>query len=757
MPDPAVVVDDRHRLVWVNAAMESFLGLPRNEILGRTCHSLIHGTDEPVGNCPLRRLSGPVARETVEVGVPGRGACLRVTVDPLRDAEGRFAGAFHYISDLTSARKAEKEIGDRLLSLMNNIPGVVYRGLRDWSLLFIGADVERMTGSTPEEFLSGRAKWRDLIHPDDLERVKDTFRKAVSMRMKVLQLEYRTRHKDGSVRWISDRRQLFYDEDGNFSFVDGLLLDITARRETEEELRDTYEKLQAVVEGSPLPIMALTPDGIVTLWNTAAETVFGWSREEILGKFNPLVPDEKREEFRALREDVLCKGGFSGVEIVRRRKDGTPVDISLSTAPLRGSHGAVCGIMAVMEDVTDRKRIEGALKSSEDQLRQAQKMEAIGRLAGGVAHDFNNLLTAIRGYSDLLLLRVGEDSPMRRELEEILKAAERASSLTRQLLAFSRKQVLQPKTVDLNEIVANMDRMMRRLIGEDLDLVTVLQPDLGMVLVDPGQVEQVLMNLVVNARDAMPRGGKVTIETGNMQLGEGFSQEHRVVKPGQYVKLSISDTGCGIDEEVKSHLFEPFFTTKEKGKGTGLGLSTVYGIVKQSGGYIWVDSEVGKGSVFKVYFPRTDGVDAGAGAKNGSGRSAAPAGRETVLVVEDEELLRMLLRQILQGSGYTVLVASDGEDAVRIASESRIPIHLVVTDVVMPKMNGREAAKSLEKIFPGVATLYMSAYTDDAILDYGVLEPGISFLEKPFTPDALLRKVREVLKEKTAGEFRGLP
>jgi nitrogen-specific signal transduction histidine kinase/ActR/RegA family two-component response regulator len=409
------------------------------------------------------------------------------------------------------------------------------------------------------------------------------------------------------------------------------------------------------------------------------------------------------------------------------------------------------------EDISARKQIEEALKNSEDQLRQSQKMEAIGRLAGGVAHDFNNMLTAIRGYSDLLLLRLDDGSPMRREVEEIQKAGERASSLTRQLLAFSRKQVLQPKTIDLNEIIANLHGMMHRLIGEEIDLVTVLKPDLGLVLVDPGQVEQVIMNLVVNARDAMPRGGKVTIETTDIFLGEGYSQEHRIVKPGAYVKLTISDTGCGMTQDVKSHLFEPFFTTKEKGKGTGLGLSTVYGIVKQSGGYVWVYSELGRGTTFKVYFPRQDQSGAEAHAEPHAGYGAFPAGRETVLVVEDEELLRVLIRQVLQESGYTVLVASDGEEAVEVASASRFPIHLMITDVIMPKMDGREAARALEKVFPGIATLYMSGYTDEAIVSYGVLESGLSFLEKPFTPDALLRKVREVLKKRTSGEVRGLP
>ncbi|MDA8121064.1 MAG: PAS domain S-box protein [Deltaproteobacteria bacterium] len=871
MPDSVAVLDERQRFKWVNRAMEAFLDLPRGEILGKTCYSLVHKTSEPIEACPFHRAKTSGEREAVDLEIPDKGLSLRVTIDPLFDGKGKVTGAIHYVSDLTSSRQAERELSDRLLSLMNNIPGVVYRGLRDWSIVFIGADVERMTGSTPEEFLAGKAKWRDLIHPDDLERVKNAFREAVRSGRKVLQVEYRGVHRDGTVRWISDTRQLFFDDDGTFAYVDGLLLDITAQRKAEEELRTTHDKLQGLVESSPLPIMALATDGTVTLWNPAAELVFGWTRQEVLGKFNPIVPEEKRDEFRLLRERVLKLGGFSGVEINRRKKDGSPIRISLSTAPLRNSEGDITGIMAVMDDITARKQAEETVVlerdfsdavldslpgifylfdqagkflrwngnfervtgySSEEigrmhpldlfaepdkglvqerimevfekgassveaelvtktgekkvkyftgqlfhgkggpcligtginvterrkleiQLQQSQKMEAIGRLAGGVAHDFNNLLTVIRGYSDLLLLQFEGTSVMRKQVEEIQKAGERATSLTRQLLAFSRKQVLQPKTIDLNEIVANTEKMLRRLIGEDVDLVTALKPELGLVLVDPGQVEQVLMNIVVNARDAMPKGGKVTIETSNVFLGEGYSKEHGIVKPGPFVMLAISDTGSGMDGDTKTHLFEPFFTTKEKGKGTGLGLSTVYGIVKQSGGYIWVYSEVGQGTTFKVYFPRNDGAGKEMEAE-ACGRTS-PSGRETVLVVEDEEVVRDLVRQILEESGYTVLSASDGEEAIEVSAASKIPVHLVITDVVMPKMGGPEAARSLEKLFPGVGILYMSGYTDEAIVRHGVLEPGITFLEKPFTPDALLRKVREVLNLRTKGQSRGLP
>jgi PAS domain S-box-containing protein len=726
--------------------MESFLGLPREKILGETCHALLHKTPRPVPGCPFRRSMESRRRESMEVEIPEKRMWVKLTVDPMIDDGGRIAGAIHYFSDITPVKEAERAAirqSERLVSLMNNVPGIVYRGLRDWSVTFIGSNVKGSTGYAPEEFLSGAVSWREIIHPEDLETVKRTFREAVQEKRTVLRVEYRARHKDGGIRVIADRRQLIYDAEGNFIHVDGLLLDISDRKRSEEALREANGKFQALIEASPLAIVALTPEGHVTMWNTAAERMTGWNEGEALGRLLPIVPEEKKGEFQALLARGRAGEQLSGVELRRQKKDGSPIDISIWTSPMRDCRGEVAGIMSVWADVTERKRMEEALRNSEEQLRQSQRMEGIGRLAGGVAHDFNNLLTAIGGYSDLLIHRLDGSSPMRRDVEEIRKAGERAASLTRQLLAFSRQQVLQPKVLDLNAAVADMDRMLRRLIGEDIDLVAVLKPGLGTVMADPGQVEQIIMNLVVNARDAMPRGGKVTIETRNVELDERYVCRHAVVQPGTYVLLSISDTGSGMDEVTKDRLFEPFYTTKEKGKGTGLGLSTVYGIVKQSGGYIWVYSEIGLGTTFKVYFPRFAGTSPEA--KKEWASDSAPRGRETVLVAEDEEMVRTLIRGILERNGYTVLTASDGDEAISAASKCRDPIHLILTDVVMPKRGGRDVAESLARIHPGAKVLYMSGYTDESIVHHGVLEEGIAFIEKPFTPDALLRKVRQVL------------
>ena len=379
-----------------------------------------------------------------------------------------------------------------------------------------------------------------------------------------------------------------------------------------------------------------------------------------------------------------------------------------------------------------------------DQLRQSQKMEAVGQLAGGVAHDFNNLLTAISGYSDLGLRKLDDGAPLRRNLEEIKRASTRASSLTRQLLAFSRKQMLQAKIIDLNAIVGDMDRMLRRLIGEDIDLVTLLEPSTCRVKADPGQIEQVLLNLAVNARDAMPRGGKLTIETNHVYLDETYARAHVSVQSGHYVLLAVSDTGIGMDPNTQKRVFEPFYTTKEVGKGTGLGLSTVYGIVKQSGGSIWVYSEPGKGSTFKVYLPV---VQENVESEQKQSSSDSFHGRETVLLVEDEEMVRNLTREILEMNGYQVLTAGDGEEACKVCESYTDEIHLMITDVVMPQMSGRELCERVSKQRPEMAILYMSGYTDDAIVRHGVLDDGMPFLQKPFTPDSIARKVRELLEQ----------
>ncbi len=390
-----------------------------------------------------------------------------------------------------------------------------------------------------------------------------------------------------------------------------------------------------------------------------------------------------------------------------------------------------------------RNRGEKEMAALQEQLRQSQKMEAIGQLAGGIAHDFNNLLTVISGYSEFSLRELQGDSDLRENLEEIKKAAQRASDLTRQLLAFSRRQILEVKVLDLNIVLRDLDKMLRRVIGEDIELVTILAENLGRVKTDRGQIEQVIMNLSINAKDAIPTGGKLTIETANVKLDEEYAHSHIAVTPGRYVMLSVSDTGVGMTPEVRDRVFEPFFTTKEMGKGTGLGLSTVYGIVKQSGGNIWVYSEPGRGTTFKIYLPRMDEpLDERV---KRMVEKELPRGDETILLVEDDKEVRMLAMRILKTQGYRVLEASHGGDALQVLKEREGSIHLLLTDVVMPEMSGRELANRLIPFHPKMKVLYMSGYTDNAIVHHGVLDKGVNYIQKPFTVDGLARKVREVL------------
>jgi two-component system, cell cycle sensor histidine kinase and response regulator CckA len=622
------VIDRDRRFVLVNRQFAVFLGLPPEEIIGKFCHELVHHMPICNEGCPFSRMMETRSGETLDYEDPKAGKWFRVAVDPILDENGEIAGALHALTDITILKNAEREAArllkeqretaERLTSLLNNVPGAAYRGLRDWSLQFFGAEIERTTGHPPEVFLRGEMDWRRIVHPEDLPDVKERFRRAVAVKEAVVRVTYRILRRDGSERWVEDRRQLFYDEQGRFSHVDGLLLDITDRKRSEEELR-----------------------------------------------------------------------------------------------------------------------------KSNDMLRQSQKMEAVGRLAGGVAHDFNNLLTVIGGYSDLLMQRLPPDSPYRRDVEEIRKAGTRASSLTQQLLAFSRKQVIAPRISDLNEVVAGTEKMLRRLIGEDIDLVTVLRPGLWNVRVDTGQIEQVLLNLSVNSRDAMPGVGKLLVETENRSIGAEMTERQGFGSPGPYVVLSVRDTGSGMDEETLSHIFEPFFTTKEQGKGTGLGLATVYGIVKQNDGYITVESRPGEGATFRIFFPRCEERPEESSA---DAPSVDPRGKgETVLIVEDDKMVRRFLRTTLSSGGYTLFEAVDGEEAIVLLQRHDLPIHLVITDVIMPKMGGSDLNDWLAANRPEVKVLFVSGYVDNELLREQRFERGEVYLQKPFTPEALLRTVRKTL------------
>lgn len=512
-------------------------------------------------------------------------------------------------------------------------------------------------------------------------------------------------------------------------------------------LHQSEKKYRQLWETSTDAVIFMDTDRRIRFANPAIADVFGYAPEEVIGRDIAMLQPERLRQghrdgvARYMRTSVK-KVNWRATELVGLRKDGTevPIEIAFSDMQMDGKHWFV----GFMRDITERKKAEEALHQSEERLRQSQKMEAIGMLAGGIAHDFNNLLTAITGYSELLLGQMPPDSRARKNAEGIRKAAFRAASLTQQLLAFSRRQILTSKVLNLNAVVMDLEPMLRRLIGEDIEIKIVPGSALGQVQADLSQIEQIVLNLVVNARDAMPKGGRLTIETANVEWDETYAGRHETFQPGSYVLVAVSDTGCGMDEPTRSRIFEPFFTTKEPGKGTGLGLATVYGIVKQSDGYVWVYSEPGQGSVFKIYLPRLKHVsDKGS---TEAGRALPPRGTETILLVEDEEFVRTLVGDIFEENGYTVLRASHSDEAFRISGQHEGPIHLMVTDVVLPGMSGRELAERLASSRPKMKVLYISGYTDDAVVRHGVLAESVAFLQKPFTPEVLLRKVREVLE-----------
>ena len=604
----------------------------------------------------------------------------------------------------------------------------------DGKRIFNSLSYQKVLGYSPEELQASSAF--EQIHPDDRARVEsaaeDARRSGVGKT-----LEYRLRHKNGNWLVLESTSSVTHDANGQPEKLVIVNRNVTERKRAEEALRRSEADFRSVVEHAPYGIYRASVTGRFLQVNPALQKMLGYELEEELLRRDLATEIFRHDgEYRRLVELLSRTEEIKDMEMEWKKQDETPITVRCSGRRVNDENGAPAYFEVFAEDVTEKRVLER-------QLRTAQKMEAIGRLSGGIAHDFNNHLGVIIGYSRVLKRQLGGNSALCEHAMEIEKAGERAASLTKQLLAFSRQQVLTPAVLSLNTLASDMERMLPRLLGEDIEVSLELDPELGSVKADQGQIEQVIMNLAVNARDAMPDGGKLKVQTANAVLDQMYTRNHPGSKAGDYVMLAVTDTGTGMDAGTLAHMFEPFFTTKERGKGTGLGLATVYGIVKQSNGYIWVESSLGKGSSFQIYLPRHEGQPAAAEQKVDLAENLR--GTESILLAEDSESLRKLAQSNLESAGFRVLSAQSGEEALEIATRHGSTFDLLLTDVVMPGMNGRVLAEKLSPRQPGMKVLYMSGYTDSFIAGHGVLEPGTNLLHKPFTEEVLIRKVREVL------------
>jgi PAS domain S-box-containing protein len=603
------------------------------------------------------------------------------------------------------------------------------------------SDTFRTLYSPHEPITPDHGWWEERVHADDRQRVRDSLNDAVRNRLGTWSEQYRFRRSDRTYATVMDRASIGYDHAGQAARMVGAMTDITDRAQTEDALRTSGARYRALVEALCDDVLTLGPwDG-----NGASDEIMRW-----WGRLTGQTPEDQARaggwievihpEDRSRVVEAWTTSAESGtpyhIEYRVRSRTGGYRHIMVRGVPVRGVDGTRGEYAGMLTDITD-------LKSMEEQLRQAQKMEAVGRLAGGVAHDFNNLVTIIQGYSELLLERLSADDTGARLVAEIRNAGDRGTAIIAQLLAFGRKALVEPVVLDLNAVVADAGSMLRRLIGEDIELTVTLDPALWPVKADRIQIDQILLNLAANARDAMLQGGHLGLTTRNVSVEANTVESAPGVPPGDYVRLSVTDTGCGMDDETMARVFEPFFTTKDVGKGTGMGLAVVYGIVRQSGGYIEVKSEPRKGSTFDVYLPRARAE--APGEERPEAAPAPTAGRETVVLVEDEDAVRSLAREVLSRHGYTVLEAKDGPDALRLCQRHAGPIHLLVTDVVMPQMSGLRLADRLRALRPTAKTLFISGYLDDVLSEYGASAGEITLLKKPFSAATLARKVRDVL------------
>jgi two-component system, cell cycle sensor histidine kinase and response regulator CckA len=724
-------------LIEVNEAFESVIGYSGPEVAGKNSLDLrLYAPETRAKLIAEFQEHGAFRNQEVIVRTKSGDERLMLVNSNLVEIGGQ-----HHVltamQDITERRQAENMLAEserRLRTIFDHEPECVKLLGPNCTLLEMNPAGLRFIEADSLDQVVGRSML-DLILPEHRTAFADLSDRVLNGESDTLVFEIQGIR--GTRRWLETHAVPLRIEAGEVRVL-GITRDITDRKRAIEHLQRMSDLLAAVADGTTDALYVKDLEGRYLLCNPAAAHFMGRTPSEVIGHTDAEFYDADSARLIADRDRHVRESGQTETQEEELTAAGETRIYLATKSPYRDKAGNVIGVLGISRNITERKRLQR-------QFLQAQKMEAVGQLAGGVAHDFNNLLTIISGYSDLLLNNLPDSDPMRESIKAISEAGERAAGLTRQLLAFSRQSVLEPRVLDLNAIVLNTGKMLRRLIGEDILLTTVLDPKLGRVKVDPGQLEQVLVNLAVNARDAMPKGGKLTIETGNVVLDDGYVASRVDCKPGRYVLLAVSDTGCGMSPEVKSRIFEPFFTTKGVGKGTGLGMAMVFGVVKQSGGSIEVYSELGFGTTFKVYLPAvadaatsTEKRDLGIGG----------GGTETILLVEDDDGVRALAQMVLQGRGFTVLAAGDGKEAIRAVEKHRGPIDLLLTDVVMPGLDGRDLADNLRQRFPQMKVLFSSGYTDDAVVRHGVLHADVFFLQKPYSPFSLALKVRDVLDKK---------
>ncbi|MBA4372367.1 MAG: hypothetical protein C0402_05845 [Thermodesulfovibrio sp.] len=746
----AITIHDQDfNIILANRAAEELLRIPVLNMTKQKCFQSYHGTDCPPTGCPSCAVLKTGKAIVSEMFEPHLGKHVEIKALPRLDKTGSLIGLIHVIRDITQRKQAEDALRDHQrfsLDLIDSSATATFVLDRTHTIMLWNKACEELTGCSAAEMIGTDNQWKpfysqkrhtvaDVIIDSDTARLPELYKSfsKSTLNPQGIRAEGWYASLGGKERYIIFEAAPIFDSKGTLIAAIETLQDITERKRVEDALSESEERYRMLFKSSPVGIFHFDNSLHITDLNARFAEIIGSEIETLRGLDMHTLKD--RRVLPAMLEAINGKEGLFEGEYLTTTSS-IQIWCTMHTTPMFNSRGEIIGGIAIVEDHTDKHKLE-------QQLRQSQKLEAIGQLAGGVAHDFNNILSAIVGYAHLTLLKLGKDDPLRLNLDHILQASDRATVLTQSLLAFSRKQVINRKPNDLNEILRRVEKFLLRLIREDIEITTTCAAGKLTVFADSGQIEQLMMNLVTNARDAMPRGGHIMIRTETIRLEEEYIESHGYVNAGSYALLSVSDTGEGMDAKTKERIFEPFFTTKAEGMGTGLGLSMVYGIVKQHDGYINVYSEPGKGTTFKIYLP----LHRGAGGAELIKTEAAlvKGGSETILLAEDDPSLRKLSGVILRNYGYSVIEAVDGEDAVSKYGENRDVVKLVILDGIMPKKNGKEACEEIRMINPAVKTLFTSGYAEDILSKEGLLEPGIHFLLKPLTPSDLLRKVRELL------------